>query len=232
MGTLTFEPDFYKFQKQSSNNLYEFDAKLSQIYVDKNEKKLCQFWGCHESCLEPDSELNEEEDLCPYHDKLINHVFQTKLTAFITNEPDMLTKIRTFISNAENVCLINHLNGLFGKDNEIYIGEHKKYGVVRANGDICMVNDAISLFMAYIKSDKQWLISENHLTEWLSSGTSDQINGELASITSFTIPINCTDNVTIHYIKSLTKENMIELICHHIANDIRNVYSKQPIRVE
>lgn len=227
-GTLTFEPDFYKFQKQLSGDLQAFDEKITKIYNDKNEKNLCQFWGCHESCPETDYELDDPNDLCQYHEKLINHVFQTKLTAFITNEPDMLTKIKSFISNEANAGLIQHLNSLFSKDNEIYIGEHKKYGVVRGNGDIYMVNDAISLFMSYIKSDKSWLISENHLTEWISSETTEQINGELASITSFIT----NGNYTIYYIKSLTKENMIEMICHHIANDIRDIYIKQTIRVE
>ncbi len=226
-GTLTFDPDFYKFQKQSSNNLEEFDCKISSIYEDKSENHLCQFWGCHESCPEEDSELDVPNELCQYHEKLVNDVFQTKLTAFITNESDMLTKIRSFISNEANVCLIQHLNSLFGKDNEIYIGEHKKYGVVRDTGDIYMVDNAISLFMCYIKSDKSWLISENHLTEWLTSDTSEQINEELTSITSFIIEDGKT-----YYIKSLTKENMIEVICHYIANDIRGIYKKQSINVE
>lgn len=228
MSTLTFEPDFYKFQKKHSHGLETFDDKLRNVYNDKVEKRLCQFWGCHESL----NESNDEPTLCCFHEKMITNIFQTNLTAFIVNEPDMFAKIKLFISNENNICLIQHLNDLFDKSNEIYIGQHKKYGVRTVHGCIFMVDDAVGLFMSYIKNMKPWLLSDKHLTEWLSENSTEDIVDELTSMSSFTVPINCTDDVTIHYIKSLTKDNMIELICHHIANDIRNVYTKQYIRVE
>lgn len=227
MSTLTFESDLYKYQKQSSGDLDEFDSKINDIYNDKHNKQLCQFWGCHESCHETDSELDEQPELCDFHEKIIADVFQTKLTAFITNESDMLTKIKNFMSDEANLRLIDHLSPLFDDKCCIYIGQHKKFGV-RMEDQIYLVDNVIGLFMSYIKTTKSWLISESHLTEWLTTEKTTDIVDELTSMASFTTQ----DGVSVYYIKSMTKENMIESICHHIANEIRGVYEKQEIRIE
>jgi hypothetical protein len=200
---------------------------VRNIHSAKTDKKLCQFWGCHESHPEADTELDTEQQLCAFHEKTITDVFQTKLTAFISNESDMFTKIKSFISSEDNIRLIRHLDVLFDKSNEIYIDQRKKYGVKMA-GQIFLIDDNVGLFMSYIKNVKPWLLSDSHLTDWLSTEKTEEIVDELTSMTAFTVD----DDVVIHYIKSLTKENMIEMICHHVSNEIRNVYSKQSIKVE
>jgi hypothetical protein len=227
MSILTFEPDIYKLQKQCST-ISDFRQKIIQTYNIKKDNGLCQFWGCCQKC-------REDEDTCEYHEKMIVEIFTAKLMAFIINEPNMLNKIKAYISNEENIHLIKHLEELFDKDNEIYIGQHKKYGI-RTNDEygrhvntdiVILVDDPISLFMSYIKMNKSWLISDSHLTDWLFKTDSDSITRNLTNIVSF-----YSMGVNVYYIKSLIKEDMIEIICHHVANEIYGAYVKEKVRVE
>jgi len=234
MSTLTFEPDLYKFQKQCSNCPDDFDNKIVSVYNSKLQKNLCQYWGCCETCIEQSlsddqSDLDGPLNLCDHHMKTITNVFTSKLTAFISNEPDMLNRIKTFIEHDDNIKLIDHLNDLFTSKNEVFVGQSKKYGL-SMDGDIVLVDNKVGLFMSYIKNMIPWLISDAHLTEWMLKTDSDTIKENLVALASYRMSDD--PNIVIYYIKSLTKENIIEIICHNIAHDIRGNYEIQPIKVE
>ena len=148
--------------------------------------------------------------------------------AFVLNEPNMLGRIQSYME--ENKIIINHLDTLFTDTNIVIIGEKTKYCVYDQRSEsVHLVDNSINLFMAYVKNHYNWLVNDKNFSDWLVKQTSNDCIDTIVSMIAFE---NSEQDYIIFYLKNLEKDNMIEIICRHIAHDIYGAFVSRSIKVE
>lgn len=224
MTTLRYNPDLYVFREKST--VEEFCEVITDLHDDKIERNICQFWGCHEECeaVEDIGEYFIYSDCCEYHNKIIDDVFTAKLKAFIMNEPELMTKIKSYME--QHLELINSVFELFTDDNWICIGNEKRHGIRYKNTTI-LAEKPLDLFMWYIMHQKRWLMNSSNFIEWVRDTDSDTIQSDLVNMVAFMD--HC--NGETYYIKDIDNIDFVEIICHNISFEIKDVFTSQIVSV-